>query len=65
MEFIDVRWFCGHTNVGIVKVNDKYEGIKYYIGAFEYGNTNEEDIQNLMDWGTTYPKEAGDCLFSL
>jgi len=66
-EFVDVKWYCaGHGNVGIVKVNDNYDGIKYYIGSFpgeEKGHNEEEDIQWIMDWGSTFPKEAGDLLF--
>ena len=29
----DVMWFCGSSNVGIVKVKDPYDGYKYYIVA--------------------------------
>jgi hypothetical protein len=64
MKLLDTRWFCGRTNVGIVQVEDEYEGIKYYIAS--PGNTaqdEEEDAQFIADWGSTFPKDAGDILF--
>jgi hypothetical protein len=61
--FKDVMWYCaGHGNVGIVKVEDPYDGVKYYIGSFQ-GHNEEEDIQWIMDWGSTFPKSAGAVLF--
>ena len=67
MKILDVKWYCaGHGNAGIVRVEDDFEGIKYYIGAFpgEEGNHNEqEDIQWIAEWGSSFPKAAGDMLF--
>ena len=64
MEILDVKWYCaGHGNCGIVKVNDPYDGIKYYIGAFR-GDNEEEDKQWIASWGSSFPKEAGDILFN-
>lgn len=63
----DVLWFCGSSNVGIVRVNDQYEGIKYYIGSppgAEWGNDEEADKQWIADWGSTFPLAVGDQLFS-
>ena len=62
MEILDVMWFCGRTNVGIVKVNDEYDGIKYYIGS-AMGIKEKDDMQHIADWGSTFPKDAGDLLF--
>jgi hypothetical protein len=61
----DVLWFCaGHGNVGIVKVNNPYDGIKYYIGACSGLGANEEsDIAHIVSWGSSFPKSAGDLLF--
>jgi len=64
MEILDVMWFCGRSNVGIVKVNDEFEGVKYYIGAVA-GFNEEEDIIFIADWGSTFPKSAGDVLFGV
>lgn len=66
MQLIDVRWFCGRTQVGIVQVNEPYEGIKYYIASppgEAKGYNEDEDIQFIADWGSTFPKDVGDVLF--
>lgn len=68
MKIVDVRWFCGRTMVGIVKVEDQYDGIKYFIASppgEAKGNTEGEDIQFIADWGSTFPKPAGDKLFEV
>ena len=64
MEILDVMWFCGRSNVGIVKVNDEFEGVKYYIGAVA-GFKEESDMKFLAEWGSTFPKSAGDVLFGV
>jgi hypothetical protein len=59
----EVMWFCaGHGNVGIVRLNDQYDGIKYYIGACS-GDSEDMDIDHISNWGSTFPKPAGDKLF--
>lgn len=67
MKVLDVKWYCaGHGNVGIVQVMDEYDGIKYYIGSFPgeaRGHSEEEDIQWITDWGSSFPKDAGNLLF--
>ena len=61
----DVLWFCaGHGNVGIVKVDDQYDGIKYYIGACS-GLHQDMDIVHITNWGSKFPKSAGDLLFGV
>lgn len=67
MKILDVRWF---KSVGIVQVEDPYEGIKYYIGAIDThlnygGNSEETDKKHIADWGNAFPKDAGDVLFGL
>ena len=62
MEILDVMWFCGRTNVGIVMVNDEYDGIKYYIASVD-GINEELDKKFISEWGSTFPKDAGDRLF--
>ena len=64
MEILDCMWFCGRTNVGIVKVNDEFEGVKYYIAAVS-GLDEDSDIKFIADWGSTFPKSAGDVLFGV
>jgi hypothetical protein len=64
MQLIDVRWFCGRTQVGIVQVNEPYEGIKYYI-ASPPGDNEDEDTRFIADWGSTFPKDVGDVLFGV
>ena len=66
---IEVLWFCGRSNVGIVKVIDEWDGVKYYIGSppfMEYAPHNEDaDKQWIADWGSTFPKNVGDILFGV
>jgi hypothetical protein len=64
MEILDCMWFSGRTSVGIVKVKDEYEGVKYYIGS-AMGIKEKDDMQHIADWGATFPKSAGDVLFGV
>lgn len=65
VKLLDVRWFCGgHGNVGVVRVEDQYDGIKYYIGQVT-GDSEEMDTHHIMNWGSTFPKDAGDVLFGV
>lgn len=57
-----VRWFCGQANVGIVRVDDPYDGIVYRIGVAP-GLDEQADIQHITDWGSTFPKEVGAFMF--
>lgn len=62
-EIIDVVWFCaGHGNVGIVQVLDPYDGYIYYVGQCS-GIDAEADTKWIADWGSRFPKAAGDALF--
>ena len=65
----DVLWFCGRSNVGIVQVEDEWDGIKYYIGSppmSEYSPWSEEQDKGwIADWGSTFPKSVGDVLFGV
>lgn len=67
MKVIDVLWFCaGHGNVGIVKCESQYDGIKYYIGSFPgeaKNHSEEEDIQWITSLGSRFPDAAGKVLF--
>lgn len=69
MEIRDVRWFCGRSNVGIVCVEDEYDGIKYYIGSppmREYSpSSEEEDMQWIANWGSRFPREVGNMMFGV
>jgi hypothetical protein len=64
MKILDIRWFCGRSTVGVVRIQDEYDGIKYYIGTGE-GHYEEADKQNIADWGSTFPTDAGDILFGV
>lgn len=65
MKLLDILWFTNRFGcVGIAKVEDEYDGIKYYIS--HVGGYNEpEDTKRVMEWGSTFPKEAGDALFGV
>jgi hypothetical protein len=65
IKVLDSIWFCaGHGNVGILRVDDPYEGVKYYIGQCS-GDSVETDTQHILDWGSTFPVPAGDKLFGV
>ena len=62
-SFVGVKWFCaGHGNVGIVKVICYDFSHKYYVGHVD-GVSEAEDIKKIMDWGSSFPSDAGDVLF--
>lgn len=64
MKILDTLWYI---NCGIVRVEDEYEGIKYYIRGIQSNewSTPENDSQLIADWGSTFPKEVGDILFGV
>ena len=65
MKILDVKWFCaGHGNCGIARIEDEYAGIQYRIGACQ-GISEEIDKWSIADWGSKFPKAAGDVLFGV
>lgn len=65
MNIIDVKWFCGRTNVGIVRVQfEAVDEIRYFISAIE-GFDPEYDKQFIAQWGSHFPTDAGDVLFGV
>ena len=69
MDVLDVLWFCGRSNVGIVRVEDRWDGIKYYIGSPPFSEVSAMSVENdkrwIADWGSTFPKAGGDILFGV
>lgn len=61
-KILGVRWFSSSTCVGVVRVDDEYDGIKYYIGAVA-GLSEDADKERIADWGARFPNDAGDILF--
>lgn len=65
MEILDTYWFTDTTGcIGIVKVLDKWDGIKYYIGHAG-GYDSAHDAEQIAGWGSSFPTEAGDKLFGV
>ena len=64
MDILDVRWFSGTSCVGIVRVNDPYDGIKYYISSAT-GMNEQVDMEHIAAWGATFPNDVGDTLFGI
>lgn len=58
------RWFTSSLSVGVVQVEDEYDGLLYFIGP---SNANNEvtDVQWIASWGAKFPKNAGDVLFGV
>jgi hypothetical protein len=63
MKVLDVRWFNSNGCVGIVKVLDNYEGVRYYIGIAS-GNDPIADAKYIANWGALFHKGAGDKIFN-
>jgi hypothetical protein len=65
MEILDTYWFTNTTGVtGVVKVLDKWDGIKYYIGAAG-GYDSSRDAEQIAKWGSSFPVVSGDKLFGV
>ena len=65
MKFLNVYWFTSITaSVGIVRAECEYDGILYFIKSVE-GLDENADINSIMNWGSRFPKDAGDCLFGI
>ena len=62
VRILDARWF---NLVGIVRVEDPHEGIKYYIKHISGLLDEEQDMKDIADWGSTFPNDAGDVLFGV
>lgn len=62
MKIVDVVWFSGTSCVGVVKVEDPYDGIKYYISSAS-GMNEQVDMEHIAAWGASFPKDIGDLLF--
>ena len=56
----NVVWF---DNVGIVRYKTKLV-TKYFIKEIR-GHDEFSDYTSIINWGNTFPKEAGDALFSV
>jgi hypothetical protein len=59
---MNITHYFFNNEVGIVRVEDKYDGIKYYSGM-SVMLTPESDARRIADWGNTFPKVAGEALF--
>lgn len=64
MKILDVRWFNGRSCVGVVRIEDPYDGIKYYIGTCA-GMEEEIDMEYIAAWGARFPNNVGDILFGV
>lgn len=63
-EVLDVRWFSGRDCIGVVRVYDQYEGVKYYIGV-AVGLDEETAIEHIAAWGSVFSNHIGDNLFEI
>lgn len=67
MKILDVMWFSSRSCVGVVKVYDDYDGIKYFIGSPPMSDLSpyqeQVDKEWIADWGARFPKEVGDIMF--
>jgi hypothetical protein len=65
MKILDKLWFTPGGSmhlIGIVKVEDEFKGIEYYIGT-GIGSNEETDAKYIAMYGARFPKEAGEKLF--
>lgn len=59
---LDSRWY---PECGIVRVQTKFDGIRYYIRGTFQGNSQTDDELLVWRYGNTFPKAAGDVLFGI
>lgn len=60
MRVLDAKWF---NDVGIVRVETDYDGIRYYIKAVVHPSTEVQDAEMIANWGSRFPNAVGDLLF--
>ena len=61
-KVIGVMWF---TACGIVRVKTEFGFIKYYIRGVRDWSDEQADAEFIANWGSSFPKEAGDALFGV
>ena len=56
-----------HTGIVtvIVRVQDTYEGQKYYFLAIKDWSDEQTDIQKACLWGNTLPNSVGDAILAV
>lgn len=64
MKVLDSVWFnpMGSTIIGVVKVETKFDGIKYYIGTAS-GRNIDNDASHIAERGAKFPEESAKKLF--
>ena len=62
MRVLDCRWF---NDVGIVRVDNDYDGVRYYIKAVTSPTTAAQDARMIAEWGSIFPTAVGDMLFGV
>ena len=66
MKVLQSLWFSNSRGlVGIARVETEFDGIKYYISSVKNSSTQEIDSREVAEWGSSFPKEAGDVLFGV
>lgn len=62
-KIVGTTWFTsGRDCIGIVAIDDKYDGLKFYIGNGN-GLNEETDARHIADWGSHFPVSAGLAIF--
>lgn len=63
---VDSLWFNDvSTCIGVVRVWDRFDGYRYYIGSTVESNSRSADEERIMHWGAKFPVAAGDELFGI
>lgn len=63
MKILDVRWFCGATNVGIACIDEHDNGEYRYVISAIPGVDKKSDALYVAEYGGSFDKSAGDVLF--
>ena len=62
MKVLGIEWF---NNVGIARCEGNLPGdVRYYIKAVS-GHDEQADTNDVMQFGSKFPKDAGDALFGV
>lgn len=63
IKYIDRIWFTSRTTVGLVLIYDEFDGYKCYIGAGNPLKTEDEDTNDIINYGAKFPLDAAKVLF--
>lgn len=62
-KLLRYKWFSGRDTVGFVAIQ-RIDGWKAFVGVAQ-GGSEQSDLQYIVDWGATLPKELAIAVFPM